>query len=183
MKFKIPTIDTLKDEGINVAGLFVGVIGGYAVQNFLMKERTAKDGTVKAPIIKDTVLFNSLGILLGLGVATTTSSPFLKFIGLGVATIFAIRTVNRVTDGLSGINGLNGGLKTILDKYVPKINGVAFDMPMGNMDYTNEPLMLPMSGYGDDMGRTAAWIAPGAVDIKVPTAAPNLTVANSGRHA
>lgn len=180
MKFNIPTVDGLKSEGINAAGLFVGVLGGYALQNFLMKERTAKDGTTKKPIIADSILFNGIGAVVGLGLAAASTSPFVKFVGLGLATIFLIRTVNRATDKLSGMEGL-GSLKATLDKIVPRLNGDAFDIPMGNVDYINEPMMLPMNGY-DDFGRTEAAFSPAADRVALPIPGVNAP-ARSGRHA
>jgi hypothetical protein len=181
MKFEKPTIAGLKKAGINTAGLFVGVLGGFAMQNFLMKERTAKDGTVKKPIIEDNILFNGVGALLGVGVAMTIPNPFAKFVGLGMAVIFTIRAVNRATDKLSGLSG-TANLKTFLEKAVPRINGVAFDIPMGGADYINEPLMLPMSGFGD-MGRNEAFISPAASEFTNPLAIPALTTSSAGRHA
>lgn len=182
MKFQKPTVEGLKKAGINTAGLFVGVLGGYAMQNFLMKERTAKDGTVKKPIIEDNILYNGIGALLGIGIAASVPNPFVKYIGLGVAVIFTIRAVNRATDKLSGLGGIGGTLKSFLEKSVPRISGIAFDIPMGGSDYINEPLMLPMSGFGD-MGRNEALINPSASDFATPVQMPVLSTSSAGRHA
>jgi hypothetical protein len=181
MKFKVPTLDNLKNEGINTAGLFVGVIGGYAMQQFLMKERTAKDGTVKKAIIADNIVFNAVGLVAGLGFAAATSTPFAKFVGLGVAVIFGIRMVNRATDKLSGLGNLNGGLKTFLENYVPTLKGIdgphAWDMPLRGQDYINEPMMLPMGGFE---GNTQM-IHNAAVDFPMTTAP--VYGGRAGRHA
>lgn len=181
MKFKIPTLNSLKTEGFNTAGLFVGVIGGYAMQQFLMKERTAKDGTVKKPIIADNIVFNAAGLIVGLGFAAATSSTFTKFIGLGVAVIFGIRMVNRATDKLSGLGDLNGGLKTFLENYVPTLKGIdgphAWDMPLRGQDFVNEPVMLPMGG----MEGNTPLLHPAAVDF--PVNAGPIYGGRAGRHA
>lgn len=159
MKFTTPTIDSLKKQGINTGGLFVGIAAGWAMKEFLMKERTGSDGVVKKSIIPDTALTNGLAAVVGIGLAASfAGNTFVSFIALGFAVMFAIRTVNIITEGtkVAGINGMGGTMGDFFKKWIPNLRGIegSYDAPDYNLgQFVNEPTMLPI-GYipNEDMG-------------------------------
>lgn len=160
IKFQPPTVKSLKEQGINASALLIGIAFSAGIREVLLKERKASDGTVKKPIIKDSVMVNVLTSLAGFGLAAGFSgNKFISTIFLGVGLFYAIRTAQIFMDEnpATGTSGLSGKftLRSFMDKYLPNLRGIegSYDAAdtnfSGGIAYVNEPMMLPM-GYTEE---------------------------------
>lgn len=93
-------------------------------------------------MIEDKPLYNGIGAAASLAGAMLVKNPYVQLGLLGSAAFFGIRTLNKVTDSLTGLgnDGSPSKVKEYLQKYLPNLSGLGeISMPV--------PMQLPMQNY------------------------------------
>lgn len=135
-------------DSAKTAGL---VLGGFIGGNVISKMTK-----------KDNWKMNLVMFVAALAAHGLVKNANVKEIALGAGVYFGTKTLNSLTtEVVEGLDGVPQGVKDIINKYVPRLNGAEDDYDMGNALSENETQLL--ANFYNNGGRP--WdkqIAPGA---------------------
>ncbi len=124
------------------AGKKLGAVSAGLILAHIAKTTLLEPNSEGKTLLEDKPLYNGIGAVASLAGAALIKNPLAQMACLGSAAYFGIRTLNKVTDSLSGLgsDGAPSKIKEYLQKYLPNLSGLGeISMPV--------PMQLPMQNY------------------------------------